>query len=211
LSLILKYYQNKGPIVEVEKILKEDSESSEDEDEGEGEIEFNNDNNYNNNDYITLDQIKRVNLDTTTLICIVSELSNNHEDRDFEFKEEYLKKQTEDEKKNPVLPILTQFMNGKDLFVCQTAYDAFKNIINTIGGPNEKQRAESFLKNKVQLVPDSVDNDNEMVTSKLTLTNNLKEKAKTIFTTGQAMKAVTMTSNKSFVKSASFQVWLRLD
>lgn len=35
---------------------------------------------------------------------------------------------------------------GKELFVCQTAYDEFTSIVSVVGGPNEKQRAEELFK-----------------------------------------------------------------
>jgi len=34
----------------------------------------------------------------------------------------------------------------KELFVCQTAFEEFTSIINTVGGPNEKKRAEELFK-----------------------------------------------------------------
>lgn len=35
---------------------------------------------------------------------------------------------------------------GKELYICQTAYEEFTSIVNIVGGPNEKKRAEELFK-----------------------------------------------------------------
>ena len=34
---------------------------------------------------------------------------------------------------------------GKKMYVCQTALDDFRSILETLGGPEEKRRAEELL------------------------------------------------------------------
>lgn len=42
---------------------------------------------------------------------------------------------------------------GKKMYVCQTALDDFRSILDTLGGPGEKKRAEDFL-SRVTIVED---------------------------------------------------------
>lgn len=42
---------------------------------------------------------------------------------------------------------------GKQFFVCQTAVEDFQTILETLGGKNEKDRAESLL-SRCNIIPD---------------------------------------------------------
>lgn len=42
---------------------------------------------------------------------------------------------------------------GKKMYVCQTALDDFQSILDTLGGPGEKKRAEDLL-SRVTIVED---------------------------------------------------------
>jgi hypothetical protein len=44
------------------------------------------------------------------------------------------------------------FQIGKELFICQTAFEEFTSIVNTVGGPNEKKRAEELFKRVYQFI-----------------------------------------------------------
>ena len=108
--------------------------------------------------------IKKLNLDISTLIALCSEITNGGEN--FIFKQPFLNKQAEWERSTRLLPVLEEFMKGwlseriykiffslfknsfislgKELFVCKTAYDDFMSIVNTVGGPNERARAKQL-------------------------------------------------------------------
>lgn len=58
------------------------------------------------------------------------------------FDEPILESMAEEERRQPVLPIILSLLEGRVYVVCQTAVDAFRAIYTTIGGPNEIQRAE---------------------------------------------------------------------
>ena len=57
--------------------------------------------------------IKRVNLDITTLISLVSNVC--HGRCQFVFKEEILSLQAEEERKDPLIPRLRKFINGEGI------------------------------------------------------------------------------------------------
>ncbi|XP_069110453.1 UPF0415 protein C7orf25 homolog [Argopecten irradians] len=96
-------------------------------------------------------QIRKVNLDITTLITMVSAVT--HGGCHFVFPEEILTLQAKEERNHPALPELHRFLHGKELYACQTAWDDFETILNTLGGPEEKKRAR-LLRKKVTIVSD---------------------------------------------------------
>ena len=54
------------------------------------------------------------------------------------------------------MPVLQQCFTvcvGKHLLTCETALHDFRSILETVGGPSEKQRAEELLQ-RVQVVAD---------------------------------------------------------
>lgn len=83
--------------------------------------------------------LKKVNLDVSTLLAMASDLSNGY--HGYNFDKDYLNQQAEQEEKCQVVPTIEEFLKDKELFVCQTAYNSFLNIINTVGGQREKNRA----------------------------------------------------------------------
>ena len=92
--------------------------------------------------------LKRLNLDVSTLLALVSDLTNGSKDQVFD--KEYLNQQVKQEKETPLIPILENFMKEKELFVCETAYNDFTSIVQTVGGKNEKERFEK-IKNRVSV------------------------------------------------------------
>lgn len=94
------------------------------------------------------------------------------------------------------------------------------NIVETVGGPTEKLRAEEFLK-RITVLPDDADStdtmehndfkeifDNVQYTEEnaLKVGGKIKKRSLTIFTFGDRIKAVTVTSNDGFVRAAKQQV-----
>lgn len=63
-------------------------------------------------------------------------------------------------------------------------------------------RAAKFLKERVTIVPDQITEKGRM----LTVSGNIKERSVVIFCTGDAIQAVTVTSNSGFIRSARSQV-----
>lgn len=150
---------------------------------------------------IPLEQDSRphlLNLDVTTLLAYVSEITNGSTFIDF--KEDVLRLQANEEILSPVLPVLRDTMRGKDLIACQSAISAFETILETIGGPNEKQRARLLL-GQIRVVDDLVSDR----VSHLKQSSQIRPRSKVIFGTGDSERAVTVTANASFVRAAAQQ------
>ncbi|XP_033761926.1 uncharacterized protein LOC117343602 [Pecten maximus] len=142
--------------------------------------------------------IRKVNLDITTLITMVSAVT--HGGCHFVFSEEILTLQAKDERENPALPQLQKFLNGKELYVCETAWEDFETILNTLGGPEEKKRAQLLL-NRVKVIPDQPSKRAQNLPD----TGKIRQRTKVIFGTGDALGAVTTTANMGFVRAAQHQ------
>ncbi|KAM9316609.1 UPF0415 protein C7orf25 homolog [Gastrophryne carolinensis] len=140
----------------------------------------------------------RVNLDITTLITYVSALS--HGGCHLVFKEKVLTEQAAQERQEKMLPILDSFMEGKELFACESAVKDFQAILETLGRPNERERAETLIK-KITVVADQPSER----ALKLAISSKINRRSVSIFGTGDNLKAITMTANSGFVRAANNQ------
>lgn len=147
---------------------------------------------------VIVDVCNRVNLDITTLITYVSSLS--HGNCHFTFKEVVLTEQAAQERQEKVLPRLEEFMKGKELFACQSAVEDFRVILDTLGGPGEKSRAEELLA-RLKVVPDQPSER----TQRLVMSSKVNHRSLMIFGTGDTLRAITMTANSGFVRAAANQ------
>lgn len=86
---------------------------------------------------------------------------------------------------------------------CHTAYKSFQDIVSLLAGPLEKQRAEE-LSQRIEILPDVTFIPDEIATIKYS--GKINERSLLIFAFGMHMKAVTVTSNKAFIRSAKMQV-----
>ncbi|XP_017296087.1 UPF0415 protein C7orf25 homolog [Kryptolebias marmoratus] len=147
---------------------------------------------------VQVEECRRVNLDITTLITYVSSLS--HGRCHLTFREPVLTEQAAQERRKMVLPQLDAFMEGKQLFACQAAVDDFQVILNTLGGPGEKERAQKLLA-RLHLVDDQPSER----TLRLTTSAKINRRSMMIFGTGDSLRAVTMTANSRFIRAAANQ------
>lgn len=147
---------------------------------------------------VQVEECQRVNLDITTLITYVSSLS--HGRCHFSFREPVLTEQAAQERQQQVLPQLNAFMEGKELFACRAAVHDFQVILDTLGGPGEKERAQKLLA-RLHLVDDQPSER----TLLLTPTAKVNQRSLMIFGTGDTLRAVTMTANSRFVRAAANQ------
>ncbi|XP_078396284.1 UPF0415 protein C7orf25 homolog isoform X1 [Cetorhinus maximus] len=147
---------------------------------------------------VKVDFCNRVNLDITTLITFVSAVS--HGGCCFIFKEKVLTEQASQERVESVLPKLRAFMKDKELFACESAVKDFQAILETLGGPGEKARAQKLLQ-EITVVPDQPSER----ASRLEASAKINSRSITIFGTGDALKAITMTANSGFVRAADNQ------
>ncbi|KAF2896208.1 hypothetical protein ILUMI_09967 [Ignelater luminosus] len=162
--------------------------------------------------------INKVNIDVSTMLAYVSSVTNGSCSK-YKFTTPVLTQQAEWESERPVKPILDAFFKDKKLYCCETARNSFIEIINTVGGPNEKKRAEEFLA-RIVILPDNATAldtvetnannevfDNVQFTSNKTLSvgGKIRERSLIIFTFGDRIQAVTATSNVGFVQAAKQQ------
>ena len=140
----------------------------------------------------------KVNLDITTLIVLTSAITNGH--CNYIFQEDILTKQAEEERDSPVLPELLSYLEGKELICCKTAYKNFQEILNTVGGDGEKERATELFK-KVAIVED----EPAEYAMDLEESSSIKMRSKVIFGTGETLQAITTTANTAFVRAATNQ------
>jgi len=140
--------------------------------------------------------VDRVNLDVTTLISLVSNVCNGYSD--IELTDPVLSQQAVQEQASPSLPSILEFIQNKQLCVCETALRDFRAIVDMVGGPTEQQRATDLL-GRVTVVPDKL-SDRAL---SLPVTWSIKQRARTVFGTGDSLKAVTTTANAGFVRAAA--------
>lgn len=132
------------------------------------------------------------------MIALVSSLTNGS--CGYVFKEAILTEQARQERQNPVMPKLMEFLEGKDLFACQSAVRDFNDILKTVGGNRECERARVLL-DKITIVEDNP----SARSNSLQLSASIKERSKLIFGTGDSLKAITTTANVAFTRAAASQ------
>ncbi|XP_078033712.1 UPF0415 protein C7orf25 homolog [Augochlora pura] len=144
-------------------------------------------------------EINILNLDVSTLLAYVTNMTNGYDH--FVYREPLLTQQAEMERKLPIKPILEELFRGKELIVCQTAYENFMNIIDVIGGPKESARAKELL-SRVRIV---VDLPSGRIMERLSLGGKIKDRSRLVFATGENMKSITVSANEGFVRAARMQ------
>jgi len=143
----------------------------------------------------TFASIKEANLDVSTLLSLVSNLTNGC--GTFKYSSKVLNDHAAQEKDNPVLPFLNFFLKEKVLIACETAISSFNEIVKIIAGPKEKKRADALLK-RITIVKDS---PSERCLA-LQTSSKIRRRAIVIFGTGDQRQAVTVTSNSGFIRAA---------
>lgn len=141
----------------------------------------------------------KLNVDVTTMLAFVSELSNGG--ADCSFKENLLEEQAAMERKFPIKPFLDKVFENKQLICCDTALKSFNEIIDLLAGPREKQRAEE-LKQRMLVLPDV--EDPELIIN-LELSAQIKERSRKIFAFGIFHQAIAISSNAGFQRSAKMK------
>lgn len=142
---------------------------------------------------------KILNVDISTMLAYVSELSNggcNHK-----FNEKLLEEQAAMERKQPIKPELEKLFEGKQLICCETAVKSFDEIIELLAGPREKLRAAE-LKQMLTILPD-VESPEKIIN--VELSSQIKERSRKIFAFGIFHKAITVSSNVGFKRSAKMK------
>lgn len=142
-------------------------------------------------------EVEIVNLDVTAMIAYVSATSNGH--ANLRFQDKFLSEQAEWERKNPVKEVLNTYFEGREMMACQEAVDHFTEIVRIIGGEGEKIRAKELV-SRLTIVPGQ-----DTFQEKVKLGGKVRLLSRIIFGTSEAHRAVTVTSNRHFVRSVENQ------
>lgn len=148
-------------------------------------------------------EINLVNLDITTLLAYVSAMTNGS--CNWIYKEPLLTEQAKWEKLKPVKPFMDELFSNKKIICCETAINSFNEILNMLGGPTEKERANEFLK-KITVLPDIKESETPEEFHCIKIGGRIKPRSFQIFAFGVYHKALTVTSNEGFVRSMKMQV-----
>ncbi|KAL1541941.1 UPF0415 protein C7orf25 [Salvia divinorum] len=154
-------------------------------------------------------EAKLVNFDTTAMVAIASGISNGRTEKLLATPESQLRDrfkgnynfviaQVDSENQNPIHRELSGLISGKRGIICESVRLEFQELITMCGGPNEKLRAEFFLK-FLKVVPDSPSTR----LMSLPTTRKLALKNKVVFGTGDYWCAQTVTANMAFVRAVS--------
>jgi len=141
----------------------------------------------------------KLNIDISTMLAYVSELSNGGSN--CRFNEKLLEEQAMTERKSPIKPILDKVFEGKQLICCETAVKSFDEIIELLAGPSEMVRAGE-LKQRMQILPD-IEEPEKVIN--LELSSHIKERSRKIFAFGIFHKAITVSSNVGFKRAAKMK------
>ena len=121
---------------------------------------------------------------------------------DWEYVEPVLNQLATLERNSPVKPILDSIFKDKRLICCVSASKGFNEIIETLGGCGERQRAEEFTK-RIEVLPDS--ELPEDMQHRLQIGGKIKPRSLAIFSFGICQKALTVTANEAFIRSSRMQ------
>lgn len=142
-------------------------------------------------------------LDITCMVAYVSSMTNGG--AYFVFPKAIYNQQAEWERNDPAKPKLDALFGHNQLITCREALLDFQSLVETIGGPREKQRAAELI-GRMRIV----DNSPSVRVSNLQLSSNIKERSRIIFGTADLLQVVIVTANVGFVRSAAGQVLFKL-
>eukprot|EP00041_Stephanoeca_diplocostata_P019536 m.422583 g.422583 ORF g.422583 m.422583 type:complete len:451 (-) comp21329_c1_seq7:860-2212(-) len=153
-------------------------------------------------DTVPINYDTTVNLDVSTMIVLVSEMTNSqqHVSPLGAFKDRVLRDMCAKERDAPVLPLLLPQLEGMRFIACSIAVASFKKIVFTMGGTKERERATKLLE-RIRIVPD----EPSTRCTALRLSARIKENTRLIFGVGDHLRIRTVSANTGFVRSAASQ------
>lgn len=96
---------------------------------------------------------EKIFLDVTSMVIYVSDVCNGG--ATFKFKDQMMADQAAQELESAVMLTIEGYIKSRKLVTCQTALANFNQFMETMGGAEEKKRAEALLK-KITVVPDLI-------------------------------------------------------
>lgn len=153
------------------------------------------------NDQAAINRVDTLNLDVTTMLAYISAMTNGSSN--WQYQEPILTEQALWERQSPVKAELDRVFAGKSLICCATAAASFWEITDLLGGPGEQQRAKAFM-DTVHVRPDVEEPPADL--ERLTFGGKIKTRSLKIFSFGIVHRAMTVTANEGFIRSAKMQV-----
>lgn len=141
------------------------------------------------------DNMKTFNFDVSGMIAYVSELCNGG--ANIVFNQKFFDMQAKEERSNPARKLIDRTIEGKRIIACKTAVESFQEIIDNLGGENEKTRAGELL-SKLEILPDL---DNVESVLNVDLSTHIKDRSRKIFAFGIYHSAITITANQAFSRA----------
>lgn len=133
------------------------------------------------------------NLDVTTLIALVSDISYVNVDDHPEYRQEPLRFQLSQKRRIGLLTILNEILaQAAQTTVAKPAWQKFRYILETLGGGEEKRRVNDF---------------SNVFKDKLSIVDALIDSLEQVFILGHSMQATTLTANKKLLHKG-WSVWI---
>ena len=150
--------------------------------------------------------VVRISLDVSAMLAMCSEMCNTLLDPLAEkakgaFKHQVLRDMLSQELESRAMEIILPAIEGKQLVVSPLALRTFKDIVASVGGPNEQKRADALLE-QLEVGGDGVCSAR---VAALRLSGKIKAHSREIFGFGDATGMSTMTANTGFVRAAEGQ------
>jgi hypothetical protein len=142
----------------------------------------------------------RVNLDVSTMICLVSDLTNTLPDPSQRYVDKSIETMAVAERARPLLPLLIPQLAGKQYVACAMAVKTFRGIVDTIGGLGERARATALLATVTVL--DGVVSDR---CGSLRPSARIKPTPREVFGIADRHRITTVSANAGFVRAAKSQ------
>jgi hypothetical protein len=116
-------------------------------------------------------------LDSTAIICFISELTNNITFLDLNYCSNSLIDQSKKEIHHRALTELNLINNSNNIIICQAVIDEMKPILDNLAGPNEVERA-TILYSRSRIIPNYPLSER---ISSLKLTKRIQDRTKIVF------------------------------
>eukprot|EP00466_Bigelowiella_natans_P008623 jgi/Bigna1/88651/estExt_fgenesh1_pg.C_350142 len=115
---------------------------------------------------------------------------------------EHIRYLADDEERSQAADIIMKAIEGKKghVFICESAMNCIEKIFAAVGGTEERKRLKNLLQNErfaIKIIKNKKSDRISSIQSK-----KLRKETRQIFSTGDSIGAITITSNAAFLRSA---------
>ncbi|CAP24191.1 Protein CBG02301 [Caenorhabditis briggsae] len=143
--------------------------------------------------------VSTINLDISAVMLLVSNMCEPP-GAEFRFKEEMINKHVQSERHTPAKAGLLEKLKGNRLIMSRMAIERVSEIVNTVGGPNERARFVELMKT-VESIPDQ-ESDEVGRVAKLSDIKGISSITKRVFSCAEMTNTTTVTANHKFLTHA---------